>query len=55
MATRPATVMLSCGEASGELYAAALARELQALSPGIRIVALGGSHLRDAGVEIVLA
>lgn len=45
--------MLSCGEASGELYAAALARELRALSPGIRIVALGGSQLRDAGVEIL--
>src|SRR5690606_20654746 len=46
-------IMLSCGEASGELYAAALARELRALDPGIRIVALGGSRLRDAGVELL--
>ena len=45
--------MLSCGEASGELYAVALARELKALSPGIRIVALGGDQLRAAGVELL--
>ena len=45
--------MLSCGEASGELYAAALAREIRALAPGARIVALGGAQLRDAGVEIL--
>jgi lipid-A-disaccharide synthase len=47
------TIMLSCGEASGELYAAALAREIHALRPGTRIVALGGAHLREAGVEIL--
>ncbi len=45
--------MLSCGEASGELYAAALARALRALAPGTRIVALGGALLRDAGVELL--
>lgn len=47
------TIMLSCGEASGELYAAALAREILALRPGTRIVAFGGALLRDAGVEIL--
>lgn len=50
---RPLTVFLSCGEASGELYAAALARELRAVAPGTRIVALGGARLAEAGVEIV--
>ena len=50
---KPLTVFLSCGEASGELYAAALARELHAIAPGTRIVALGGSRLAEAGVEIV--
>jgi len=45
--------MLSCGEASGELYAAALTRELRALAPGIRVVALGGSRLREAGAELL--
>ena len=45
--------MLSCGEASGELYAAALAREIRALAPGTRIVALGGEQLEAAGVELL--
>ncbi|HUF22673.1 MAG TPA: lipid-A-disaccharide synthase [Vicinamibacterales bacterium] len=54
MVNRPAPcVMMSCGEASGELYAASLARELRALAPGTRIVAMGGSQLREAGVEIL--
>lgn len=53
MADGPLTVMLSCGEASGELYAAALTRELRALAPGIRVLALGGSRLREAGAELV--
>lgn len=51
--SRPLTIMLSCGEASGELYAVSLARELRAIAPATRIVALGGSHLRDAGVELL--
>ncbi|MEX2272774.1 MAG: lipid-A-disaccharide synthase [Vicinamibacterales bacterium] len=50
---RPLTIMLSCGEASGELYAAALARELRALAPGTRVVALGGPRLAEAGVELL--
>ena len=52
-ADRPLTIMLSCGEASGELYAAALARAIHALAPGTRIVALGGADLKAAGVEIL--
>ena len=52
-AGKPLTVMLSCGEASGELYAAALARAIHELAPGTRIVALGGAHLEAAGVEIL--
>ncbi len=47
------TVMISCGEPSGDVYAGALARELRALRPGTRIVGLGGDHLRDAGAELV--
>lgn len=47
------TIMLSCGEASGELYAAALARAIREQAPGTRIVALGGERLRAAGVEIL--
>ena len=48
-----ASVFISCGEPSGDLYAGALARELRRLRPGIRIAGLGGDHLREAGAELV--
>jgi len=47
------TVMISCGEPSGDLYAGALARELQALRSGMRIIGFGGEQLRAAGAELV--
>ncbi len=47
------TVMISCGEPSGDVYAGALARELRRISPDTRIVGLGGERLRDAGAELV--
>jgi lipid-A-disaccharide synthase len=46
-------VMISCGEPSGDIYAGTLARELQAIRPGTRVVGLGGDCLRDAGAELV--
>jgi lipid-A-disaccharide synthase len=47
------TVMMSCGEASGDLYAGALALELQRLAPGVRILGLGGEKLHAAGGELI--
>jgi lipid-A-disaccharide synthase len=41
--------MVSCGEASGDLYAGALARELRAQDPSCRITGFGGDRLREAG------
>jgi lipid-A-disaccharide synthase len=46
-------VLISCGEASGDLYAGALARELRALDPGIAIQGFGGERLREAGASLV--
>jgi lipid-A-disaccharide synthase len=46
------TVMISCGEASGDLYAGALARELSARAPDCRIVGFGGERLRAAGARL---
>jgi lipid-A-disaccharide synthase len=46
------TVMISCGEASGDLYGGALARELAAREPGVRIIGFGGAHLAAAGAEL---
>jgi len=49
----PPTVMISCGEPSGDLYAGALAGELAALAPGARLFGLGGECLRGAGADLV--
>jgi lipid-A-disaccharide synthase len=45
-------VMISCGEPSGDLYAALLARELQRLAPGVEVTGFGGERLRDAGAAL---
>jgi lipid-A-disaccharide synthase len=45
-------VMISCGEASGDLYAGALATALRARRPDIHITGLGGPKLRAAGADL---
>ena len=47
------TVMLSVGDASGDVVAGDFVRELRALRPGTRFVGLGGSEMAEAGVELV--
>ena len=42
-------VLLSCGEASGDLYAGALVRELRALAPDVDVFGLGGPQFATAG------
>ena len=46
-------LLLSCGEPSGDLYAGALTRELRALSPGLQIAGLGGTHFAAAGGDLL--
>jgi lipid-A-disaccharide synthase len=46
-------IFLSCGEASGDRYGAALTAALRSLDPDLRISALGGSAMERAGAEIV--
>lgn len=46
-------VMIVAGEASGDLYGARLARELENLLPGITCYGLGGEHMRKAGVRLL--
>ena len=41
-------MLLSCGEASGDLYAGALTRELRALAPGIDVAGLRRAAVRRA-------
>lgn len=46
-------LLLSCGEASGDLYAGALTRELRALEPTLQISGMGGPHFAAAGGKVV--
>jgi lipid-A-disaccharide synthase len=48
-----ARLLISCGEASGDLYAGALARELLALDPALRLAGLGGPRFAAAGGTLV--
>jgi lipid-A-disaccharide synthase len=47
-------ILLVAGDASGELHAAAVARELRAALPGVRLLGLGGAEMEKEGVEIVV-
>jgi lipid-A-disaccharide synthase len=46
-------IMISCGEASGDLYAGALAAALRAQAPEVELFGLGGDRLRAAGATLV--
>jgi lipid-A-disaccharide synthase len=48
-----AKYLLSCGEASGDLYAAALTAELGRIDPAARVLGLGGDRFRGAGGHAV--
>jgi lipid-A-disaccharide synthase len=45
--------MVSCGEASGDLYAAALVRALQQQAPGTTAFGFGGAQLAATGAELI--
>ncbi|MDI6758198.1 MAG: lipid-A-disaccharide synthase [Candidatus Omnitrophota bacterium] len=45
-------ILIICGEASGDLHAANLAREILQINPQIRITAVGGDALRQTGIEV---
>jgi lipid-A-disaccharide synthase len=46
-------IMLSAGEASGDLHGATLCRALRELAPGARLVGMGGARMAEAGMEVV--
>ncbi|MBP1151507.1 lipid-A-disaccharide synthase [Methylocaldum sp. RMAD-M] len=52
MTERSPLVMLSAGEASGDLHAAHLFRELKKLIPNLRGIGMGGVRMREAGIEL---
>jgi lipid-A-disaccharide synthase len=47
-------IMLSAGEASGDLHGATMCRALRALDPSVRLIGMGGPLMAAAGVEILV-
>jgi lipid-A-disaccharide synthase len=45
--------MISCGEASGDLYAGALVRELRDLDGSLRVTGFGGARLGASGARLI--
>ncbi len=50
---RPPHIFISCGEASGDRYGAALTAALRSLVPDVRVSALGGPQMAAAGAELI--
>lgn len=48
------TVLLSAGDASGDLVAAGFVEALRGLRPDVRVIGLGGDRLEKAGMEILV-
>lgn len=49
----PKKLMISAGEASGELYGALLSREAKELWPDVRIFGIGGERMESEGVDLI--
>lgn len=45
-------LLIVAGEASGDMHAAHLAKELKALDPRLKLSGLGGPKMKEAGVEL---
>lgn len=52
--TRPLRVMVSAGEASGEMYGAELIAALRELHGAVEVFGLGGEKMRAAGCDLVV-
>jgi lipid-A-disaccharide synthase len=49
----PKKLMISAGEASGELYGAMLSREAKKIWPDIEIFGIGGTRMKEEGVSLI--
>lgn len=52
-AEHPPSIMLSAGEASGDLHGATLCRALGELRPDVKLWGMGGPRMREAGMEVI--
>jgi lipid-A-disaccharide synthase len=50
----PEKIMIVAGEASGDMHGGNLARAIKRLVPGVRLVGMGGTRMREAGVETLV-
>lgn len=48
------TIFIVATETSGDIHGGNLARQLKSIDPTLRLVGVGGSHMREAGVEILI-
>ena len=48
-----ARILISAGEASGDIHAAAVTRELKKIAPETEVFGMGGDCLREAGGEVL--
>ncbi len=46
-------ILISAGEASGDIHAAAVTRELKKIDSSIEVFGMGGDYLREAGGEVL--
>ena len=49
-----ARLLLSCGEASGDLYAGALVRQMRTIDPAVDVFGLGGPQLAATGGRLIV-
>ena len=49
-----ALIMLSAGEASGDLHGGTLCRALRVLEPNVRLIGMGGGHMAGEGMEVIV-
>lgn len=47
-------IMIIAGEASGDLHASSLVLEIRKLLPNVRFTGIGGSRMRETGVDLIL-
>ena len=50
----PKTIMISAGEASGDLHAANLVKALHKIDDSIQVKGMGGDKLREAGADVII-
>lgn len=46
-------ILLVAGETSGDLHAAAVAREIRRLAPAVKLAGIGGTRMQREGVELI--